>query len=173
MSSPPLLEVRDLSVSFPQSSGTVQAVRGISYTVNQGEFLGIVGESGSGKSVSSMAIMGLLPSNAEITGDILFRGSSLLQQDDRELSRLRGKQIAMIFQDPLSALTPVYTVGQQIAEGLMLHDRALSKAAATARAVELMRVVGIPSPESRVRAFPHEFSGGMRQRVMIAIAIAN
>src|SRR4051794_3152574 len=173
MSSPPLLEVRDLSVSFPQSSGTVQAVRGISYTVNQGEFLGIVGESGSGKSVSSMAIMGLLPRNAEVTGEILLRGESLLEKDDRELSRLRGKELAMIFQDPLSALTPVYSVGHQIAEGLRLHDRSLSENAASVRAIELMKLVGIPAPERRINSFPHEFSGGMRQRVMIAIAIAN
>ena len=160
-------------MSFPQSSETVRAVRGISYTVNQGEFLGIVGESGSGKSVSSMAVMGLLPRNAEITGDVLLRGQSLLNQDDRELSRLRGKEIAMIFQDPLSALTPVYSVGHQIAEGLRLHDKALSEQAANVRAAELMRVVGIPAPERRLTSFPHEFSGGMRQRVMIAIAIAN
>ncbi|MCW2846143.1 MAG: peptide transporter ATP-binding protein [Marmoricola sp.] len=173
MTEPPLLEVRDLSVSFPQASGIVRAVRGISYTVNQGEFLGIVGESGSGKSVSSMAVMGLLPRNAVVTGDVLLRGESLLGRDDRELSRLRGKEIAMIFQDPLSALTPVYTVGNQIAEGLMLHDKGLGAKAAAVRAVELLRVVGIPAPERRVNAFPHEFSGGMRQRVMIAIAIAN
>jgi peptide/nickel transport system ATP-binding protein len=173
MTDAPLLEVRNLSVSFPQSSGTVRAVRGISYTVNQGEFLGIVGESGSGKSVSSMAVMGLLPRNAEITGDVLLRGESLLNQDDRQLSRLRGKEIAMIFQDPLSALTPVYSVGHQIAEGLMLHDKALTEKAASVRAAELLRVVGIPAPERRLKSFPHEFSGGMRQRVMIAIAIAN
>src|ERR1700712_5087723 len=169
----PLLEVRDLSVSFPKASDTVRAVRGISYTVNQGEFLGIVGESGSGKSVSSMAIMGLLPRNAQVTGDVLLRGESLLNQDDRQLSRLRGKEIAMIFQDPLSALTPVYSVGTQIAEGLRLHDKALSEQAASKRAIELMRVVGIPAPERRGNSFPPEFSGGMRQRVMIAIAIAN
>jgi peptide/nickel transport system ATP-binding protein len=173
MTEPPLLEVKDLSVSFPQASGDVRAVRGISYTVDRGEFLGIVGESGSGKSVSSMAVMGLLPSNARVTGEILLRGESLLDKDDGELSRLRGREIAMIFQDPLSALTPVYKVGDQIAEGLRLHDRSLSKQAAAARAVELLRVVGIPAPEQRANAFPHEFSGGMRQRVMIAIAIAN
>jgi peptide/nickel transport system ATP-binding protein len=173
MTEAPLLEVRDLSVTFAQGSSDVRAVRGISYTVNKGEFLGIVGESGSGKSVSSMAVMGLLPRNAVVSGDVLLRGESLLGLDDRELSRLRGKEIAMIFQDPLSALTPVYTVGDQIAEGLTLHDRSLSGHAARARAVELLRVVGIPAPERRVNAFPHEFSGGMRQRVMIAIAIAN
>jgi peptide/nickel transport system ATP-binding protein len=169
----PLLEVRNLSVNFSQNDRAVNAVRGISYQVRKGEFLGIVGESGSGKSVSSMAVMGLLPTTADVTGDVLFRGESLLGKSDRELSKLRGKEIAMIFQDPLSALTPVYTVGNQIVEGLMLHDKALSKQAANARAVELLRIVGIPAPERRVHAFPHEFSGGMRQRVMIAIAIGN
>ena len=173
-SSSPLLEVHDLSVTFPQHGGaSVDAVRGISYTVNEGEFLGIVGESGSGKSVSSLALMGLLPSSAQIAGSITFAGRSLLDLDDRQLSKIRGSEIAMIFQDPLSALTPVYTVGDQIAEALTLHDSALSKRAAQARAVELLKVVGIPAPERRARAFPHEFSGGMRQRAMIAMSIAN
>ncbi|TFC61884.1 dipeptide ABC transporter ATP-binding protein [Cryobacterium sp. TMT2-15-1] len=170
----PLLEVTDLSVTFPQRGGpSVQAVRGISYQVHRGEFLGIVGESGSGKSVSSLALMGLLPSSAQVTGSITFGGRSLLEMNDRQLSRIRGQEISMIFQDPLSALTPVYTVGDQIAEALLLHDAALSKRAAAARAIELLQIVGIPAPERRVRAFPHEFSGGMRQRAMIAMAIAN
>ena len=170
----PLLSVRDLSVTFPQrGSGDVQAVRGISYDVHPGEFLGIVGESGSGKSVSSLAVMGLLPSNAQVTGAIEFEGKSLLGMDDKKLSRIRGKQLSMVFQDPLSALTPVYTVGDQIAEALRLHDAKLSKQAAAARAVELLKTVGIPDPDRRARAFPHEFSGGMRQRAMIAMAIAN
>ncbi|MGO4384387.1 ABC transporter ATP-binding protein [Specibacter sp. RAF43] len=168
-----LLEVRDLSVSFPQPGGAVTAVRGVSYHVDKGEFLGIVGESGSGKSVSSLAVMGLLPSSAQVSGDILFEGRSLLGRSDKELSRLRGEGIAIIFQDPLSALTPVYTIGTQIAEALSLHDKSLSRAAAHARAVELLKVVGIPNPQRRAQAFPHEFSGGMRQRAMIAIAIAN
>ncbi|WP_354212737.1 ABC transporter ATP-binding protein [Arthrobacter sp. UYCu511] len=168
-----LLEVRDLHVTFPQPGGAVTAVRGVSYHVDQGEFLGIVGESGSGKSVSSLAVMGLLPSNAKISGDILFEGKSLLGRSDKEMSKLRGEGISIIFQDPLSALTPVYTIGVQISEALRLHDRKLSKAAANARAVELLKVVGIPNPERRAQAFPHEFSGGMRQRAMIAIAIAN
>ncbi len=168
-----LLEVRDLHVTFPQPGGAVTAVRGVSYHVDQGEFLGIVGESGSGKSVSSLAVMGLLPSNAKISGDILFEGKSLLGRSDKEMSKLRGEGISIIFQDPLSALTPVYTIGAQISEALRLHDRKLSKAAANARAVELLKVVGIPNPERRAQAFPHEFSGGMRQRAMIAIAIAN
>ncbi len=168
-----LLEVRDLSVTFPQPSGAVTAVRGVNYHVDKGEFLGIVGESGSGKSVSSLAVMGLLPSSAQVSGDILFEGRSLLGRSDRELSKLRGEGISIIFQDPLSALTPVYTIGTQIAEALQLHDQKLSKLAANARAVELLKVVGIPNPERRAQAFPHEFSGGMRQRAMIAIAIAN
>lgn len=169
----PLLEVRDLQVTFPNAAGDVKAVRGVSYDVMEGEFLGIVGESGSGKSVSSLAVMGLLPTSARIEGSITFQGQSLLDLDDRGLSDLRGSQMSMIFQDPLSALTPVYTVGDQIAETLLLHDPNLSKKAAWSRAIELLKVVGIPSPERRAKAFPHEFSGGMRQRTMIAIAIAN
>ncbi|MGN6502540.1 MAG: ABC transporter ATP-binding protein [Pseudolysinimonas sp.] len=169
----PLLEVKNLSVTFPQGDADVLAVRDISYTVHEGEFLGIVGESGSGKSVSSLAVMGLLPDTAEVTGEILFRGKSLLTMDDRALSRIRGSELAMVFQDPLSALTPVYTIGEQISEALRLHDRALSKQAAEARAVELLKIVGIPDATRRVKAFPHEFSGGMRQRAMIAMAISN
>jgi peptide/nickel transport system ATP-binding protein len=172
----PLLEVENLSVDFPapnQPGGVVHAVRGINYQVRQGEFLSIVGESGSGKSVSSMAVIGLLPSSARISGSIRFRGQDLLAKDDDAMSRLRGREIAMIFQDPLSALTPVYNIGWQLTEGLKLHDRGLTDRAANARAVELLRIVGIPSPERRMLSFPHEFSGGMRQRVMIAIAIAN
>ena len=132
-----------------------------------------MGESGSGKSVSSLAIMGLLPSTAHVTGDIRYRGETLLGRSDKELSRLRGNQIAMVFQDPLSALTPVYTVGNQILEALRLHDPRLSDRAARVRTIELLTIVGIPDPARRVKAFPHEFSGGMRQRVMIAMAIAN
>ena len=170
----PLLEVRNLSVSFPQRGGeTVRAVRDVSYTIREGGFLGIVGESGSGKSVSSLAILGLLPGTAQIEGEILFGGRNLLELDDREFSKIRGTELAIIFQDPLSALTPVYTVGDQISEALLLHDSKLTKKAAEARAVELLKVVGIPDAERRARAFPHEFSGGMRQRAMIAIAIAN
>ncbi|MCU1596598.1 MAG: peptide transporter ATP-binding protein [Glaciihabitans sp.] len=170
----PLLEVRDLSVTFPQrKGGDVRAVRNISYTIAEGELLGIVGESGSGKSVSSLAVMGLLPTNAKIEGEILFDGKSLLTMNDRQLSDIRGKDIAIVFQDPLSALTPVYTIGDQISEALRLHDTALTRRAAEVRAVELLKVVGIPDSERRVKAFPHEFSGGMRQRAMIAMAIAN
>ncbi|GAB3409121.1 ABC transporter ATP-binding protein [Schumannella luteola] len=169
----PLLRVDDLRVTFGGQRQQVHAVRGVSYEVNRGEFLGIVGESGSGKSVSSTAVMGLLPSSAQVSGSIRFDGRELLDLDDKQLSRIRGSEIAMIFQDPLSALTPVYTIGQQIIEGLKLHDRSISNQAARARAVELLGVVGIPNPQRRVDSFPHEFSGGMRQRAMIAIAIAN
>jgi peptide/nickel transport system ATP-binding protein len=167
-----VLEVRNLHVSFPSESGTVNAVRGVSYVLAPGEVLGIVGESGSGKSVSSLAVMGLLPSTARISGSILFRQRELLGLADKEFSELRGEGISMVFQDPLSALTPVYTIGDQIAEAVRIH-RDVGKTEAEKRAMELLELVGIPNPKVRYRAFPHEFSGGMRQRVMIAMAIAN
>lgn len=169
----PILEVRNLTVTFPNAKGDVHAVRGVNYEVKPGEFLGIVGESGSGKSVSSMAVMGLLPSTAQVNGSISYKGQSLLDMSDREMSKLRGSGIAMVFQDPLSALTPVYTIGEQIEEGLFIHHPEMSKADANERAIELLQIVGIPAPERRVKSYPHEFSGGMRQRAMIAIAIAN
>jgi len=167
-----VLEVRDLHVSFPSESGTVTAVRGVSYALAPGEVLGIVGESGSGKSVSSLAVMGLLPSTAKVQGSILFRQKELRGLADREFSALRGEGISMIFQDPLSALTPVYTVGDQIAEAIRIH-RNVGRDEAATKAVELLDLVGIPNASERSRGFPHEFSGGMRQRVMIAMAIAN
>ena len=167
-----VLVVHDLRVSFPSESGTVTAVRGVSWSVAPGEVLGIVGESGSGKSVSALAIMGLLPGNARVEGSVRFRGQELLGLDDRQFSAIRGRGISLIFQDPLSALTPVYTVGDQIAEAVRIH-RHVGKAEAARRAVELLELVGIPHAAERARAFPHEFSGGMRQRVMIAMAIAN
>ncbi|WP_424184514.1 dipeptide ABC transporter ATP-binding protein [Actinokineospora sp. G85] len=170
----PVLEVDDLSVSFPGAGGRVAAVRGLSYAVSPGEVLGIVGESGSGKSVSSLAVMGLLPDSARVSGSIRFQGRELLGLGDAELSRLRGRRVSMVFQDPLSALTPVYTVGDQVAEALLVHGRGrVSKRRAADRAVELLDLVGIPNARERARAFPHEFSGGMRQRAAIAIAIAN
>ncbi|MGH4007410.1 MAG: dipeptide ABC transporter ATP-binding protein [Pseudonocardiaceae bacterium] len=172
VSTTPVLSVTDLAVSFPSEEGRVTAVRGLSYQVAAGEALGIVGESGSGKSVSSLAVMGLLPPQAKITGSIRFQGLELLGRSDSELSQIRGKRISMIFQDPLSALTPVYTVGDQVTEALLVHGT-LSRQAAGARAVELLDLVGIPDAARRARAFPHEFSGGMRQRVVIAMAIAN
>ena len=169
-----VLEVSGLDVSFPSESGRVHAVRGLSYQVAAGEVLGIVGESGSGKSVSSLAVMGLLPPQARISGSIRFQGSEIIGRSDTELSRLRGKKISMVFQDPLSALTPVYPVGAQIAEALLVHGKGVvTKAQANARAVELLDLVGIPNAAQRAKAFPHEFSGGMRQRAVIAIAIAN
>jgi peptide/nickel transport system ATP-binding protein len=168
----PLLEVTDLSVTFTSEAGPVTAVRSLSYAVQRGEVLGIVGESGSGKSVSSLAVMGLLPPHAKVQGSVRFRGEELTGRSDRDLSAIRGRKIAMVFQDPLSALTPVYTVGDQIAEALLVHG-SMAGDAAHARAVELLEMVGIPNPGQRANAFPHEFSGGMRQRVMIAMAIAN
>jgi peptide/nickel transport system ATP-binding protein len=171
----PVLEVTDLTVTFGGLNGNpdVRAVRGVSYSVRRGEVLGIVGESGSGKSVSSMAAMGLLPDHARITGSVRLHGEEILGLDDRAMARKRGKVISMVFQDPLSGLTPVYTVGDQLAEAVLVHDPSTSKARARARAVELLELVGIPNAEQRYRSFPHEFSGGMRQRVMIAMAMAN
>ncbi|WP_327111422.1 ABC transporter ATP-binding protein [Nocardia sp. NBC_01730] len=171
-STTPLLEITDLRVSFPSEEGPTDAVRGVTYSVSDGEVLAVVGESGSGKSVSSLAVMGLLPEQARVNGSIRFRGRELLGLGDRQLSKLRGSAISMVFQDPLSALTPVYRVGDQIAEALLAHG-AVGKAEAAKRAVELLDLVGIPDPEMRAKAFPHEFSGGQRQRVVIAMAIAN
>ncbi|MEV4356206.1 dipeptide ABC transporter ATP-binding protein [Nonomuraea sp. NPDC004186] len=164
----PVLEVTDLNVSF----GGVPAVRGVSYHVEPGEVLGIVGESGSGKSVTSAAVMGLLPPGARVTGSVRLHGKELIGAPERELTSFRGKTISMVFQDPLSALTPVYRVGDQIAEAVRVHQR-VSKETAMVKAVELLELVGIPRPAERALAFPHEFSGGMRQRVVIAMAIAN
>jgi peptide/nickel transport system ATP-binding protein len=144
----------------------------LSYEVQPGEVLGIVGESGSGKTVSSLAIMQLLPAHARVTGSVRFRGEELTGQSDKELSAIRGRKISMIFQDPLSALTPVYAVGDQIAEAILVHEN-VGRAAARDKAIDLLALVGIPNPRQRASAFPHEFSGGMRQRVMIAMAIAN
>ena len=175
-----VLRVRDLRVSFPTYEGrarrtgnAIHSVRGISFEVRKGEVLGIVGESGSGKSVSATAIMGLLPGNAEVSGSIRLDGRELLGLDDRELSTLRGSRMSMVFQDPLSALTPVYSIGYQLIEAIRVHRPGISGHDATRRATELLDLVGIPSAAERLKAFPHEFSGGMRQRVVIAMAIAN
>ncbi|MGA5465867.1 dipeptide ABC transporter ATP-binding protein [Mycobacterium sp. NPDC050041] len=169
----PLLEVTDLHVSFPTEQASVHAVRGLTYRVEPGEVLAVVGESGSGKSAAAMAVVGLLPEYAEVTGSVRLHGEELLDRDDRAMSAVRGARIGTVFQDPMSALTPVYTVGDQIAEALRIHQRDLGRAAARRRAVELLELVGIHQPDRRARSFPHELSGGERQRVVIAIAIAN
>jgi peptide/nickel transport system ATP-binding protein len=169
-----LLEVRDLKVHFRTDDGIVKAVDGVTYSVDRGQALGIVGESGSGKSVSSLTVMGLTRffSNAEISGEILLDGKNLLTASDEEMRHLRGSEVSMIFQDPLSSLHPFYKIGDQLVEAIRAH-RDVSRAQALDRAVEMLGLVGIPEPRKRVDGYPHEFSGGMRQRVMIAMALAN
>jgi oligopeptide transport system ATP-binding protein len=167
-----LLEVRDLHVHFDTDFGRVKAVDGVSYSVNPRETLAIVGESGSGKSVNALAVMGLVPPPGRITrGSVIFHGHNLLELEEEELRRIRGNRVAMIFQDPLTSLNPVFSVGNQIAEVLVTHDE-MSKRQAKARAVELLEMVGISNAKERLGDYPHQFSGGMRQRVMIAMAIA-
>ncbi|BBZ32379.1 ABC transporter ATP-binding protein [Mycolicibacterium confluentis] len=168
-----LLEVTDLSVTFPTDGPAVRAVRGVDLTVAPREVVAVVGESGSGKSATAMSIIGLLPEYADVTGSVRLHGQELLGQSDAALSQVRGKAIGTVFQDPMSALTPVFPVGDQIAEAITIHNPGTTKAAARRRAVELLDLVGIAQPERRARAFPHELSGGERQRVVIAIAIAN
>jgi peptide/nickel transport system ATP-binding protein len=169
----PLLRVEDLRVEFRTEDGIVHAVDGITYQVHRGRTLGIVGESGSGKTVASMTTLGLTRGQgASVSGRILFEGRDLVTLSERDLRRIRGNEIAMIFQDPLSALHPFYKVGAQLVEAVLAH-RQVSKAQARARAVELLGLVGIPDPGRRVDDYPHEFSGGMRQRAMIAMALAN
>ncbi|HEC08267.1 MAG TPA: ABC transporter ATP-binding protein [Acidimicrobiales bacterium] len=167
-----VLSVRDLSVSFPTSEGTVKAVQDVSFDIRAGEVLAVVGESGSGKSVTALAVMGLHPKSAEITGSARFGEHELLGLDDKTMRRIRGDEIAMIFQDPMTALNPVFTVGGQIAEAIWIH-RDIQKKAAMERAAELLDLVGVPEAKRRARQYPHEYSGGMRQRAMIAMAIAN
>jgi peptide/nickel transport system ATP-binding protein len=168
-----LLSVRDLKVSFPTEDGVVKAVDGLTFELHPGSTLGIVGESGSGKSVASQAIMGLhRGSRARVEGEIRFEGKDLLKAVDEDLRRMRGRDIAMIFQDPLSALHPYYTVGNQIVEAYRIHHE-VSRQAARTHVIEMLDRVGIPSPDRRIDQYPHEFSGGMRQRAMIAMALIN
>jgi peptide/nickel transport system ATP-binding protein/oligopeptide transport system ATP-binding protein len=168
----PLLDVQDLEVSFATEDGLVRAVDGVSFTLDRGEVVAIVGESGSGKSVTVMTLMGLTRSrNARFAGSARLLGGDLVTASEEELERVRGREIAMIFQDPISSLSPVQRIGKQIAEQILAHEK-ISKAAALDRAVGLMERVGIPRARDRARAYPHEFSGGMRQRVMIAMALS-
>ena len=173
MSSQRLLDVRGLTVRFPTADGVVQAVSDVSFTLSRGETLGVVGESGSGKSVSNLAIMGLLNrQRTQITGEVEFMGRNLLSLPQDELRKIRGKDIAMVFQDPFACLHPMYRVGKQIAEAVTAHAD-VSKGAAWKRAIELLDHVGIPNAKSRARDYPHQFSGGMRQRAMIAMALVH
>ncbi|EWT01073.1 peptide ABC transporter ATPase [Intrasporangium oryzae NRRL B-24470] len=172
-SSGALLSVRDLKVTFPTEDGLVKAVDGLTFDLRAGETIGIVGESGSGKSVTSQAIMGLhRGTRAMVEGQIVFDGRDLIKIVDEDLRRMRGRDIAMIFQDPLSALHPYYTVGNQIVEAYRVHND-VTKAAARTHVIEMLDRVGIPNPQKRVDQYPHEFSGGMRQRAMIAMALVN
>ena len=172
MTGEPLLEVRDLKVSFRTEDGLVQAVGGVSLSLSQGETLGIVGESGSGKSVTMMSVMRLINDpNARFEGEVLYKGHDLMTLNREQIREIRGTGIAMIFQDPMTSLNPVYRVGWQIAEQIRAHEN-VSKQAARARVIELLAAVGIPEPADRVDNYPHEFSGGMRQRVMIAMAVS-
>ncbi|MEQ1522634.1 MAG: ABC transporter ATP-binding protein, partial [Aestuariivirga sp.] len=165
-----MLNVRDLRVSFRTEQGLLQAIDGVSFDVAEGEILGVVGESGSGKTVSLLAVMGLINDpNAVIEGSIKYRGRELVGLPAAEMRKLRGREIAMIFQDPMTALTPVYTIGWQIAEQILAHEK-ISRAAARQRAIELLAEVNIPNPQEAVDRYPHQLSGGMRQRAVIAMA---
>ena len=167
-----LLEVKNLKTCFELFRGTVKAVDGVDFTLKTGEILGIVGESGGGKSVTGFSLLGLIDAPGRITGgEILFRGEDLLKKSEEEMRRIRGKEISMIFQDPMTSLNPLQTIGRQIDEMLALHTD-LSSAGRKARILELLNEVGIPTPEDRLNCYPHQFSGGMRQRVVIAIALA-
>ncbi|MCY7479906.1 ABC transporter ATP-binding protein [Bacillus safensis] len=168
-----ILEVKDLAISFKTYGGEVQAIRGVNFHLNKGETLAIVGESGSGKSVTSQAIMRLIPMPPGYfkRGQILFDGQDIVKKTEKQMQTIRGKDISMIFQDPMTSLNPTMKVGKQITEVLFKHEQ-ISKEAAEKRAIELLELVGIPMPEKRIRQYPHEFSGGMRQRVVIAMALA-
>jgi oligopeptide/dipeptide ABC transporter ATP-binding protein len=168
----PLLVVDGLNVGFPTKTGVVQAVTDVSFELRAGEVLAVVGESGSGKSVTALSIMRLHPRSTRISGTVRFDGRDVLTLGDEEMRRVRGSEIAMIFQDPMTALNPVFSVGEQIVEAIRIHS-SVTKEQAWARAIELLDLVGVPEPKRRASQYPHEFSGGMRQRAMIAMAISN
>lgn len=168
-----LLEVRNLRTYFNTFQGTVKAVDNISFHINDGEILGIVGESGGGKSITGFSVIGLIDEPGEIkTGEIIFNGEDLLKKSEGQMNKIRGKEIAMIFQDPMTSLNPVYTIGQQMEEVLLIHDN-LTKSQRKEKCIKLLTDVGISNPENRLKSYPHQFSGGMRQRVVIAIALAS
>jgi oligopeptide/dipeptide ABC transporter ATP-binding protein len=171
----PVLEIRDLTVEFDTEDGVVHAVTGVTYDLQPGEVLGVIGESGSGKSVSVMTMLGLIPRppGRVVSGEAVFKGKDLLTMSKRELREVRGGPVAMIFQDPMTSLNPVLKVGEQISEAIKVHNRGVGDAGARARAIELLRLVGVPNAEQRYDQHPHEYSGGMRQRAMIAMSIAN
>lgn len=167
-----ILEVKNLKTSFFTHDGEVEAIRGIDFSINRGQIIGLVGESGSGKSVTSKSIMGLIRKPGKIvSGEIVFKGEDLIKKSQKEMMKIRGKKISMIFQDPMTALNPVYTIGEQITEVIERHE-GLTKEKSREKAIEMLRIVGIPSPEKRIDNYPHEFSGGMRQRALIAMAIS-
>jgi oligopeptide/dipeptide ABC transporter ATP-binding protein len=169
----PILELTGLEVTFPTGEGDVSAVRGVDLSIEPGRILGVVGESGSGKTVTMLAVLGLLPATARVTGSVRFEGRELLGLAPRELRKLRGARIGMIFQDPKTSLNPVQTIGHQIVEGIRIHHPDVGRKEAARRAVDLLALVGIPQPDRRARDYPHQFSGGMCQRAMIAMAVAN
>lgn len=173
MSQQPLLHIDDLHVHFNTSDGVVQAINGASLTLNPGEIVGLVGESGSGKSVTAMSVLGLVPKPPAVypKGRILWKGIDLLTTPDRELREIRGGEISMIFQDPMTSLNPVYTIGHQISEMIRVHER-ISPKEAKERSIDMLNLVGVPNPQQRVDDYPHQFSGGMRQRAMIAMALS-
>jgi oligopeptide/dipeptide ABC transporter ATP-binding protein len=169
----PVLSIKDLTVEFQTEDGVVHAVEGLSYDLYPGETLGVVGESGSGKSVSMLSILGLIPQGRVVRGEAWYKGKSLMKMKRSELRKLRGGELSMIFQDPMTSLNPVLTIGFQIDEALAAHNPGISNSGARTRGIGLLSLVGVPNPEQRYDQYPHEFSGGMRQRAMIAMAMAN
>src|SRR5690625_1694417 len=168
----PLLAIRDLSISFHGEDGTVEAVRQVSLEIAEGETLALVGESGSGKSLTALSIVSLLPDSAEVSGSVRWRGAEMMGASERALQKMRGNEVSFIFQEPMTSLNPLHTVGRQIGESLKIHQ-GLTGAAARKKIIELLTRVGIQDPETRLDAWPHQLSGGQRQRVMIAMALAN